>query len=174
MDSDPNTNVGEVSGTANPRRAAGGQCSNPIENQRRVSDPHTPTWLILVLLWAFPPAAWYLLWTEHRYHWFPKLLELFVVIDVSLFVALSFTQAFSIFNIKYFLAVLLLVVIMFTHLWISTKFVRQLRSSMAPSQFELYVMIVLLLIDYLIIAFVPQIIAGTIISSIYNHVAQLQ
>lgn len=40
--------------------------------------PQTPTWLVTLLLLFFPPAAWYFMWKEKRYHfWFPILLWLY-------------------------------------------------------------------------------------------------
>lgn len=36
---------------------------------------HTPKWIIVIFLWIFPFAAWFLMWREKEYHtWFPSIL----------------------------------------------------------------------------------------------------
>lgn len=47
--------------------------------------------LIIFLLWAFAPAAWFLLWRDKKYHsWFPKLLWVNGIIFSVIFVTQSF------------------------------------------------------------------------------------
>lgn len=47
--------------------------------------------LIIFLLWAFAPAAWFLLWKDKKYHsWFPKLLW----VNGIIFSIIFFTQSF--------------------------------------------------------------------------------
>lgn len=47
--------------------------------------------VIVVLLWAFAPLAWFLLWQDKRYHsWFPKLLWINGIIFGVIFLTQSF------------------------------------------------------------------------------------
>lgn len=53
-----------------------------------------PTWLVILLLVFFSPAAWYFMWKEKRYHsWFPILLWIYggiilIVSSLQLFVVI--------------------------------------------------------------------------------------
>jgi hypothetical protein len=47
--------------------------------------------LIVFLLWAFAPLAWFLLWTDKKYHsWFPKLMWVNGIIFAVIFSVQSF------------------------------------------------------------------------------------
>lgn len=47
--------------------------------------------IIVFLLWAFAPLAWYLMWRDKKYHsWFPKLLWINGIIFSIIFVTQSF------------------------------------------------------------------------------------
>ncbi len=47
--------------------------------------------LIVFLLWAFAPLAWFLLWTDKKYHsWFPKLMWINGIIFAVIFSVQSF------------------------------------------------------------------------------------
>lgn len=58
--------------------------NNQLPTTAQVS--HTATWIVVALYFVFPPAAWYFIYKEEKFHrWLPNLLIIFGIIYTLLF-----------------------------------------------------------------------------------------
>lgn len=70
------------------------QNSNPEVSSSPQTPNHLSPWSIILLLFFFPPLAWYCMWKNPRYHsWFPILLIILGLLSLST----SFLIAFVVY-----------------------------------------------------------------------------
>lgn len=66
------------------------QPQQPVSSAEKPA--RTPEWIIVMLLFVFPPIAWVLMWKEKRYHaWFVKILIISGLITIVSSIAFYFT-----------------------------------------------------------------------------------
>lgn len=156
------------------------QLSTPTQSNT-VPQIHTPRWLIILLLFFFPPGAWYFMWKIRAYHaWFPYLLWLYggvilLLSSLQLFVVIPklsalYTEIKAAQNNVAFAQNLFIALIVFAVAQIVFSFYLKgrIKSSTEPPWKLMWVTIAIFIIDYLPLAMAPSIGVLSAILPIYN------
>jgi hypothetical protein len=148
------------------------------------SDPNIPTWIMIVLVLTFPPAAFYLMRSQKKYHrYFPLLLlvlggVIFLVFAAILFLVLpklnSFYVTYSITPMN-FPGPVSVIAIFFGLIQFALGAYGQVEINKAEglARWFLNLSLVFLALDYCLVFLLPILIALSVIFPIYSSTAKL-